>query len=86
MRTNAFWGEYAMRITFALALVAVTCSLLIACHPAVVAKTTAGSSGSSGNAGNAGQSSELRTTDAPPARAVGMEPVLAFDEKWVGPF
>ena len=79
MRTNAFVAEHAMRITFTLALVALTCSLLMACQPAVVAEAAVNASG------DAGQRVESTSTKGSRTPALAMEPVLAFDEKWVTP-
>jgi hypothetical protein len=79
MRTSSFVAEHAMRITFTLALVALTCSLLMACHPATVAEAAVNSSG------DPGQRVESTVAQASRAPQPAMEPVLAFDEKWVTP-
>jgi hypothetical protein len=79
MRTQSFAAEYAMRITFTLALVALTCSLLMACHPAAVTDMAVNSSG------DAGHRVESTVAQASRAPQPAMEPVLAFDEKWVTP-
>jgi hypothetical protein len=79
MRTQYFLAEHAMRITFTLALLAAACSVLVACHPSVVAETAVNSPN------DAGRSSQSMPTQAASTPERTMEPIAAFDEKWVTP-
>jgi hypothetical protein len=79
MRIQFFLAEHAMRITFTLALLAAACSVLVACHPSVVAESAVHSPNDSG------QSVQSTAAQALPTPERTMEPILAFDEKWVTP-